>query len=165
MRDISEIRIIFVLQINCTKNSERSLQNVNKNCMYMHPVHCTKLTLIQPTWSAYPYHLVFLIWYPYSLVSLIWYPHSLVFLICYCCPNIWTSRPLFWIGRCYGLLWTLYFLKCPYCDVTMIRLLLFNGIRADLSGSPGAAIVGRQSINYFVSKWSVPYFREIYIYN
>ena len=33
------------------------------------------MTLIQPTWSAYPYHLVFLIWYPYSLLFLIWYPY------------------------------------------------------------------------------------------
>ena len=34
------------------------------------------MTLIQPRWSAYPYHLVFLIWYPYSLVFLIWYPYA-----------------------------------------------------------------------------------------
>ena len=27
-----------------------------------YPVHCAKLTLVQPTWSAYPHHLVFLIW-------------------------------------------------------------------------------------------------------
>ena len=47
--------------------------------IFFYPVHCPKLTLIQPTWSAYPYHLVFLILYPYSLVSLIWYPYSLVF--------------------------------------------------------------------------------------
>ena len=47
-------------------------------CIY--PVLCPKLTLIQPTWSAYPYHLVFLIWYPYSLVFLIWYPYALTSL-------------------------------------------------------------------------------------
>ena len=41
-----------------------------------YPVLCPKLTLIQPTWSAYPYHLVFLIWYQYSLVFLIWYPYA-----------------------------------------------------------------------------------------
>ena len=41
-----------------------------------YPVLCPKLTLIQPTWSAYPYHLVFLIWYPYSLVFLIWHPYA-----------------------------------------------------------------------------------------
>ena len=35
-----------------------------------YPVLFPKLTLIQPVWSAYPYHLVFLIWYPYSLVFL-----------------------------------------------------------------------------------------------
>ena len=49
-------------------------------CKYIYPVLCPKLTLIQPTWSAYPYHLVFLIWYPYSLVFLIWYPHALISL-------------------------------------------------------------------------------------
>ena len=46
----------------------------------IYPVLCLKLTLIQPTWSAYPYHLVFLIWYPYSLVFLIWYPYALTSL-------------------------------------------------------------------------------------
>ena len=44
------------------------------------PVLCPKLTLIQPTWSAYPYHLVFLIWCPYSLVFLIWYTYALTSL-------------------------------------------------------------------------------------
>ena len=45
-----------------------------------YPVHCAKLTLTQPAWSAYPYHLVFLIWYPYSLVFLLWYPYALTSL-------------------------------------------------------------------------------------
>ena len=45
-----------------------------------YPELCPKLTVIQPTWSAYPYHLVFLIWYPYSLVFLIWYPYALTSL-------------------------------------------------------------------------------------
>ena len=53
-------------------------QSASDNCFY--PVLCPKLTLIQPTWSAYPYHLVFLIWYPYSLVFLIWYPYALTSL-------------------------------------------------------------------------------------
>ena len=48
--------------------------------IYIYPVFCPKLTLIQPTWSAYLYHLVFLIWYPYSLVFLIWYPYALISL-------------------------------------------------------------------------------------
>ena len=43
----------------------------------LYPVLCPKLTLIQPTWSAYPYHLAFLIWCPYSLVFLIWYTYAL----------------------------------------------------------------------------------------
>ena len=51
---------------------------INKSrWIFVYPVLCPKLTLIQPTWSAYPYHLVFLIWYPYSLVFLIWYPYAL----------------------------------------------------------------------------------------
>ena len=44
-------------------------------------------------------------------------------------------------------------LHCPkrrHCDVTMMRPLLPHGIRANLSGSHGAAIVDRQSINYFL---------------
>ena len=48
--------------------------------MSLYPVLNLKLTLLQPTWSAYPYHLVFLIWYPYSLVFLIWYPYALTSL-------------------------------------------------------------------------------------
>ena len=47
---------------------------------FIYPVHCAKLTLIQPMWSAYPYRLVCLIWYPYSLVFLIWYPYALTSL-------------------------------------------------------------------------------------
>ena len=38
--------------------------------MQLYPVHCVKLTVIQPLWSAYPYHLVFLIWYPFPFFSL-----------------------------------------------------------------------------------------------
>ena len=65
-------------------------------------------------------------------------------------PNIWTTRPSFWIGPCCGLLWTLHCPKGRYCDVKMIRPLLFHGIRADLSGSPGALITDRQSISYLL---------------
>ena len=43
------------------------LDNINK-----YPVHYAKLTLMQPMWSTYLNHLVFLIWYPYSLSFLIW---------------------------------------------------------------------------------------------
>ena len=46
----------------------------------IYSVHCTKLTLVQPTWSAYLYHFVFLIEYPYSFFFLIWYPYTLVSL-------------------------------------------------------------------------------------
>ena len=44
--------------------------------IYIYPVLCPKLTLIQPTWSAYPYHLVFLLWYSYFRIFLIWYPYA-----------------------------------------------------------------------------------------
>ena len=57
---------------SCTEFIQR---NIN-----IYPVLCPQLTLIQPMWSAYPYHLVFLIWYPYSLVFLIWYPYALTSL-------------------------------------------------------------------------------------
>ena len=49
-------------------------------CIYIYPVLCPKLTLIQPRWSAYPYHLVILIWYLYSFAFLIWYPYALTSL-------------------------------------------------------------------------------------
>ena len=51
--------------------------------LYIYPVLCPKLTLIQPTWSAYLYHLVFLIWYPHFIVFLIWYPYAIVSLYGY----------------------------------------------------------------------------------
>ena len=44
----------------------------------------------------------------------------------------------------------LHYPKGHYCDVTMIKLLLFHGIRADLRGSPRTVLVGRQSINYLL---------------
>ena len=62
--------------------------------------------------------------------------------------NVFT--PLFWIQHCYELLWTLHCPKGRYCDVTMIRPLLFHGMRTDLRGSPGAAIVDCQSIYYLL---------------
>ena len=47
------------------------------------------------------------------------------------CPYflIWWYSPLFWVWRCYGLLWTLHCPKDRYFDVTMIWPLLFHGIR------------------------------------
>ena len=65
-------------------------------------------------------------------------------------PNIWTSRPLFWVRRCYGLPWTLHCPRGRYCDVTMIRPFLFHGIDADLSRISGVAIKDRQLINYLL---------------
>ena len=74
------LKIDCDLQIMCYLCRERRFQ-LSIGCgytrvIYIYPVLCPKLTLIQPTWSAYPYHLVFLIWYPYSLVFLIWYPYA-----------------------------------------------------------------------------------------
>ena len=63
---------------NITKILHWNCSNLLKHIIY--PVPCPKLTLIQPTWSAYSYHLVFLIWYLYSLVFLIWYPNALTSL-------------------------------------------------------------------------------------
>ena len=56
-------------------NSQTNIAHLLQDCYLS-----STLTLIQPTWSAYPYHLVFLIWYPYSLVFLIWYPYALTSL-------------------------------------------------------------------------------------
>ena len=91
-----------------------------------YPVHCAKLTLIQTTWSAYPYHLVFLIWHPYSLVFLIWYPYALISL--------------------YGN--TAHCPKEHYCHVTMIWPLLFHGIRADADETPDNASTTRMHGDY-----------------
>ena len=49
-----------------------------------------------------------------------------------------------------ALLWTLNCLKGCYCDITMIRWLLFHGICIDLSGRPSTPIVDCQSINYLL---------------
>ena len=62
--------------------------------------------------------------------------------------NVFT--PLFRIQHCYELLWMLHCPKGRYCDVTIIRPLLFHGMRTDLRGSPGAAIVDCQSIYYLL---------------
>ena len=66
-----------ITEVNETKFLGVIIDNKLTWCPHIiYPVLCPKLTLIQPTWSAYPYHLVFLIWYPYSLVFLIWYPYA-----------------------------------------------------------------------------------------
>ena len=56
--------------------------------------------------------------------------------------------PLFWVWRCYGLLWTLHCHKDRYCDVTMIWPLLFHGIRADVSQTPNNALTTRMHGDY-----------------
>ena len=99
----------------------------------LYPVLCPKLTLIQPTWSAYPYHLVFLIWYPYSLVFLIWYPYA---------PTSLYGSTAHCSGYgvamgCYGLF-----------IVTMIWPLLFHRIRADVSETPNNALTSRMHGDY-----------------
>ena len=107
-------------------------------CIY--PVLCPKLTLIQPTWSVYPYHLVFLICYPYSLVFLIWYPYALTSLYgntAHCSGNGVA------IG-CYGL-----FIVTRTAIVTSQWWpLLFHGIRADLSETPNNALTTRMHGDY-----------------
>ena len=66
------------------------------------------------------------------------------FLIGYYCP-------LFWVWRCYGLLWTLHCRKDRYCGVTMIWPLLFREIRADVSGTPDTALTTRMHGDYRLS--------------
>ena len=125
------------------------LIGINSLQMPFYPVHCARLTPIQPTWSAYPCHLVFLKWYPYSLVLLIWYPCSLFSLYSNAVQHLNGNANV--LDRaCYWLLWTLHCSKGRYSDATMIKPLLCHGIRSDLSESPGAAIVDRQSINHLL---------------
>ena len=52
-------------------------------------------------------------------------------------------HPLFWVWRCYGLLWALHCLKYHHCDVTMIWPFLFRGIRADGSETLDNALTTR----------------------
>ena len=58
---------------------------------------------------------------------------------------------MFLVWHCNRLLWTLHCPKDRYCDVTMIWLLLFHRIRADVSETPWqrecTAITDRQLIN------------------
>ena len=116
---------------------KKSIRKLLCHRYIFYPVLCPKLTLIQPTWSAYPYHLVFLIWYPYSLVSLIWYPYALVSLY----GNTAHCSGCGVAMGCYGL-------KDRYCDVTMIWPLLFRGIRSDLSKTPDNALTTRMHGDY-----------------
>ena len=46
------------------------IEHILWESMAIYPVHCAKLTLIQPTWSANPYHLVSLYGICISLFSL-----------------------------------------------------------------------------------------------
>ena len=58
---------------------------------------------------------------------------------------------MFWVWRCYGLLWTLHCPKDRYCDVTMIWPLLFHGIRTDVSETPDNALTTRMHGDYRLS--------------
>ena len=86
-----------------------TIMRVHGAWIKIYPVLCPKLTLIQPTWSAYPYHLVFLIWYPYSLVFLIYgihmplFPHMVILPIVLGVALLWAAMdsplsqgPLLW---------------------------------------------------------------------
>ena len=55
---------------------------------------------------------------------------------------------MFWVWRCYGLLWILHCHKDRYCDVTMIWPLLFHGIRAGVSETPSNALTTRMRGDY-----------------
>ena len=56
---------MFELQFRYQSTSDIYIMSHNT---VLYPVHGANLNMIQPTWSAYPYHLLFLIWYPYHLV-------------------------------------------------------------------------------------------------
>ena len=61
------------------------------------------------------------------------------------------TKKLFWVWRCYGLLWTLHCPKDCYCDVTMIWPLLFRRIRADVRETPDNALTTRMHGDYRLS--------------
>ena len=107
---------------------------------HIYPVLCPKLTLIQPMWSAYPYHLVFLIWYPYSLVFLIWCPNARTSLY----GNTANCSGYGVAMCCYGL-----FIVTRTAIVTsQYDPLLFHGIRADVSETPNNALTTRMHGDY-----------------
>ena len=95
--------------------------------------------------SLFPYVVAISLGFPYMESISLGFPHVIML------PrhlNVFT--PLFWIQHCYELLWTLHCPKGLYCDVTIIRPLLFHGMRTYLRGNPGAAIVDCQSIYYLL---------------
>ena len=55
-----------------------------------YPVHGTNLTAIQPTWSAYPYHLAF----PYMVSLSPGFPYMSML------QTFNRKMPLFWMRRC-----------------------------------------------------------------
>ena len=55
---------------------------------------------------------------------------------------------MFWVWRCYGLIWTLHCHKDRYCDVTMIWPSLFHGIRANVSETLNKALAMRMHGDY-----------------
>ena len=67
------------------------------------------------------------------------------------CFIIWLNIALFWVWRCYGLLWTLYCPKDRYFDVTMIWPLLFHGICADMRKTSDNALTTRMHGDYRLS--------------
>ena len=62
---------LFYSRLSQALNSYHTWLTTCLSCGFLlYPVHCVKSTLLQPTWSAYPYHLIFHIWYLYSIVFL-----------------------------------------------------------------------------------------------
>ena len=58
---------------------------------------------------------------------------------------------MFWVWRCYGLLWALHCPKDSYCDVTRLCQLLFHRIRANVSETPDNALPTRMHGDYRLS--------------
>ena len=83
--------------------------------------------------------------FPYMASVFHWFPYMVS--ICHYLL-IWQYSPLFWVWRCFGLLWTHHCHNDRYCDVKMIWPLLFNVMRADVSETPNNVLTTRMHGDY-----------------
>ena len=109
-------------------------------CAYINRQICEFIQYFARNWPCISVSLGF----PYMVSVFPCFPYMVSI-----CPYflIWYS-PLFWVWRCYGLLWTLHCHKDRYCDVTMIWPLLFHGIHADVSETPNNALTTQMHGDY-----------------
>ena len=108
--------------------------------------YVANLSLMQPTWYhlVFPYMVSVFLCFPYMVSIIPHIPYMVMLPKHLNVMDIVLDRAFLCPAK------TLHCPKRRHCDVTMIRPLLPHGIRADLSGSHDAAIVDRQSINYFL---------------